>query len=261
MRPIVWASRDAVFELKGLNKVRLPAAEMSMLKYWRVDKTADLPGMNVFFPGVELLFSSNTSPRAGFAKNKKCFGVKLVLDPREPPDDGAGGARILTYVPLAVVVRPAKGQVVEVCHSAAPVLVPEGFVVSKQKSAGFSGRNMKITRTALPFDYAYAVTNFYAQGLSFKDECWVAHLTLPASGRLNRAGRYVVTTRFASMIRLLLLEPLWEDGETKKKVLDAYIRIACMSQTLLNERERLDKVAAATLTRHTDLAQLCGLID
>jgi len=39
----------------------------------------------------------------------------------------------------------------------------------------------------------------------------------------------LVTTRFASIGSLSALEPLWEDGETKKKVLDAYIKIACMS--------------------------------
>eukprot|EP00951_Prasinocladus_malaysianus_P001858 scaffold13242_cov15-Prasinocladus_malaysianus.AAC.1 len=59
------------------------------------------------FEGMDLVCKKgNKSVDLGWASNNSYTLHSIVLDPREPPDDGNGPACELKYLPVALVVRP-----------------------------------------------------------------------------------------------------------------------------------------------------------
>ena len=95
----------------------------------------------------------------------------------------------------------------------------------------------------------FCVTDYYAQGLSFRDEVWFAHLCRPDTGALRRASVLVTLTRFADWDRVLAWTPLWPATASEKdieRVIDAFHRAAAPSPDLLAEMDRVREAAMRT---------------
>ena len=107
------------------------------------------------------------------------------------------------------------------------------------------------------------MTDFYCQGMSFKDDCWLAHLNPPATGqseagkrtKLRRANVFVTLTRYASLDRVQLVAPLWPEGDAAARlnVINQFKEACRMSVDLTNEIDRLQRAADETKQRYPDL--------
>lgn len=72
-----------------------------------------------------------------------------------------------------------------------------------------------MARWGFPLELAYVVTDYFAQGLTFRaDDTRLAHMCKPPNPPWHRASIYVMHTRFRSMAALHLLCPLWPPGDT-----------------------------------------------
>lgn len=116
------------------------------------------------------------------------------------------------------------------------------------------GQDITISRRGIPLAEGYVVTDFYTQGMSFKENCWVAHLNLPPGGGTTnatlRASMFVLLSRFASWEHVRILVPLWRSNATQKekdKIIDRYHNICKLPENFKAELERLKKQSAATL--------------
>jgi hypothetical protein len=170
--------------------------------------------MRVFFPGCRYLFRDSDAPEAGRMTNGVAEGVHLVLDPKEPPDDGQGPYHVLRHHPLALIARPLEGPAAAGAPTTPAVgVVPEGCVAFEPTSATFTARtqfertplvingkersNIKITRRGFKTALAYAFTDHFCQGASFQaGKPWLAHMTPPPRGKMSREGILVTCTRF-----------------------------------------------------------------
>jgi hypothetical protein len=82
---------------------------------------------------------------------------------------------------------------------------------------------------------AYAVTDYYCQGVSFKLDAWLAHLKVPPTvGGLRRPAVFVVLTRWGAWEQVTLLRLLWAAGDTvgREKVIDQFYELACLEPDL-----------------------------
>ena len=115
-----------------------------------------------------------------------------------------------------------------------------------------------IHRWGFPLDLAYAVTDYFAEGTSFRGQNWLAHLSRPPDGRLHRASLYVIPTRFSSLDDFHLLCPLWPHGDDaeKDRVLQKLLRLAQPVPDLKAEWQRLLDLAELTRLQLQDLHQL-----
>ncbi len=136
--------------------------------------TGDIPGISCFFPGCHYIFPDTNADNIHNrqVKNQTAQGRKIVLDPREPPDDLSKPYRMLSYPPLAIFVQPDGPPIGDVCgglggcpincipmtHSfhtftvswiGAQQLFKDGYEV---------GCSMSIKRFGIQLSLAYAVT-------------------------------------------------------------------------------------------------------
>ena len=98
---------------------------------------------------------------------------------------------------------------------------------------------------------AYAITDYYCEGMSFGNARWMAHLCIPPDNHsLGRAAVFVVTTRFAAWAKLWLVTPLWAEGdaEERERVIDMFHKLACIEPELKKELRRLRAAAEACKT-------------
>jgi len=91
---------------KGKKERRLSRAVLQELERQDHTMTGGFDTWMAFFPGCEYIFCNTAIPIIGWANNCTAVGVKLLLDPREKPDDGKGPTHELDYPPLAIIVRP-----------------------------------------------------------------------------------------------------------------------------------------------------------
>ncbi len=117
-------------------------------------------------------------------------------------------------------------------------------------------------RTTIPLGAGYAVTDYFAQGMSFKEEYWLAHLTPPPGrARLQRSSVYVSLTRFARMSKFLALAPLWteDDASARDDVISKFHDAAQVDPELVADVKRLEALSVETLQRYQPLIQRLGL--
>jgi hypothetical protein len=96
----------------------------------------------------------------------------------------------------------------------------------------------------------YAVTDYFAQGLTFKDSRWIVHLTPPPAGQFARASIVVIISRYRSWDDVFLLEPLWHDGSQRLAVIERFQKALAMHSDLEAELARLQTAAS----RHARLS-------
>eukprot|EP00882_Tetradesmus_deserticola_P032137 GHRQ01036370.1.p1 GENE.GHRQ01036370.1~~GHRQ01036370.1.p1 ORF type:complete len:255 (-),score=13.31 GHRQ01036370.1:415-1179(-) len=240
------------------------------------EDTEGVGSMQMFFPECVYTFNDNAVPQLGMVNNAECVGVGLLLAPGER-DDGRHGCWFLKRPPVAVFVRPVGTAVSQVAWhtlrakfpSLPEACVPvtprwtESFAVQyfvKQRPAGGGPEkemkcSMNVRRFGMDMSDAYAVTDYYCQGVSFKLDAWLAHLNLPPTGGgLQRAAVFVVLTRWGAWEHVALLCPLWPAGDAaaRDKVIDQFHELACLEPDLRIELTRLKGVAEQAKEKFAD---------
>ena len=227
------------------------------------DDTNMVPTVQLFFAGIEYLFTDSEAPAAHRFKNHGCYGRAIVLHPDEPPDDLSQPVRVLSYHPLAIHVEPWGEPLGDVCRDAAgcpvncipvePVNVSGASMTFPKTIDAGDGTTMSpdlaFTRRGFPLVLAYAVTDYFAQGMSFKGACWILHLSPPPSGHFKRPSVLVPLTRYRHWGEVRSLCPLWSQSaneEDKQAVKDKFVACARVSPDLVAEMRRLKQAAIAT---------------
>lgn len=199
---------------------------------------------------MEYTYIDNDAPHLARVKNARCEAVHFYLHPNEPADDLSQPVRILRYPPISVVVRSLDMPAYAATLPIFPMLpITRTFKVALPRHLHTNtATSIKVQRRALPLGDAYAITDFFAQGLSFKHNCWLAHLTPPPNGQLTRATLLVILTRFASWSMIRLLTKLWPDGDNKqrKKVINRYLTACQPDQQQAHDTQRLQQLATTT---------------
>jgi hypothetical protein len=102
----------------------------------------------------------------------------------------------------------------------------------------------------MPILSAYAVTDYYAQGMSFPaDEPWVLHLNPPPDGPIKRASILVMLSRFSVWSKVRLIQPLWKTKAERLQVIMRFAEAMELEDGLHADLERLDALAAVTTAR------------
>jgi hypothetical protein len=91
----------------------------------------------------------------------------------------------------------------------------------------------------------YAVTDYYAQGLTFKDDRWLVHLTPPPGGKFARASIVVIISRYRSWDSVHLLDRLWDSAAQREVAIDKFTKTLTMTPALEHELARLQALAAS----------------
>lgn len=192
--------------------------------------------------------------------------------------------RYLVKLPMAIIVRP-EGEAGKTTPSSVRAalkdpflrkLVPDGCLpvtpAEKQTTHKFDrgkgvtidghhyfpGELIKIRRKAIPLSEGYSVTDFYTQGMSFGDACWVAHINLPPGGGANatlRASMFVLFSRFKSWEHVKILRPLFTDNtpfKDKQKIIDRLLAITQLPDDFKAELRRLRAKDEETKSRLGD---------
>ncbi|KXZ41050.1 hypothetical protein GPECTOR_902g156 [Gonium pectorale] len=227
-----------------------------------------------------MLILNNDGPDAGACHNNPVVGCGLLLDEREPPDDGAGPYRKLKYVPKGIFVRPLNNNADTAAilsgigdysdsHGAFIITprwsspVTQTFPQPLDLGTGKRVASATFKRYNIPLGDAYVVTDYYCEGASFGDDCWVADLTPPPGHGIKRATIFVILTRFRSMDHVLLLRPLYDERfpASFTAVVDQFLKAARLGPDLTAELGRLSGLAASTRERYAaDYARAAALI-
>ena len=94
---------------------------------------------------------------------------------------------------------------------------------------------------------AYAVTDFFIQGMNLKNQLWFLHLNPPPTGAFQRCSLLVAITRFSQWAEIHLLCPLWNNDEEKEKVIDYFMdHMAKMDDDIYHELQNIYKLAQET---------------
>ena len=95
-------------------------------------------------------------------------------------------------------------------------------------------------RNGFPIGDGFAVTDYFAEGLSFGAAPWYAYLAKPDRGRLQRASVLVTLTRFRDWDAVWVWAPLWRPGdeEERKRVVNSFAAAAKPSADLTVAEER-----------------------
>lgn len=176
----------------------------------------------------------------------------LVLHQGEV-DDGVHGCWFLKRPPIAVYVKPlgvvvsdAAWQTMQAsfpglpqgCVPITPQWTPSFAVQVFMKHAGGGpevSTHVNVRRFGINLDDAYAVTDYYCQGVSFKSDAWMAHLNVPPTGGgLQRAAVFVILIRWGAWDDVALLAPLWRPGDraARDRVIDQFHQLACLDPDL-----------------------------
>ena len=167
-------------------------------------------------------------------RNNVCIGVGLLLDAREAEDaDPATSERQLRHPPQGVLVRPQNDLSARAMPSVpgAPqhcILVSpqtETVKVTLPSLTLINGRlvqTVNVHRRNIPLGEGFAVTDYYVQGMSFKEHCWCIDIAPPPTGGMDAASVYVPLTRYASWDDVHLWRELYPAGDAARR--DAVVR-------------------------------------
>jgi hypothetical protein len=199
-----------------------------------------IPFLAYFFPGCRYVFGNVQLSHWGHITNNECIGESIILDEREQPDTGAGRVRELQYPPKAIIVRPAGPPPPAFTHD-----VPAGclMVLPEYGPAHKIADGFSVKRFGCKLLSGYAVTDYYAQGLTFKDGLWLVHLTPPPTATFARASIVVILSRYRSWDDVHLWEPLWDTPAARTAVINKYHKALQMTDRLETELKRLHTAA------------------
>ncbi|EFJ39058.1 hypothetical protein VOLCADRAFT_101395, partial [Volvox carteri f. nagariensis] len=214
-----------------------------------------------YYEGARYTLLDTTAADAGACHNNEVEACGLLTDSREPPDDGCGPYWRLHYLPAAVLVRPIKGHAPKAVladladfatKGAAFAIVPRpspaANITVPAANTGTTTKNVR--RVNVPLGDYYAVTDYFVQGRSFKEECWVADLSVPPGG-LKRATMYVLLTRYKTLDHIRLLRPLSTTPDERTRVVKQFMAATKLDPDLAAELRLLDRRATETRERYT----------
>ena len=227
------------------------------------NQTGDMPAMQYFFPGVLYIFNDNHAPHVNWTNNTTCVGHSIVVHPDEPAFAAGNDLHVLRYPPLAVMVCPegltmasmSPGLLVDNCvpvmqaTASFTVRFPEPMVMYKDAADNTPREyTISIKRVGIPLDHAMAVTDFYAQGVSFKKDPFFCHINPPPDSSIRRANILVPVSRPSLWDALHLVAPLWPKGDVqeRKRVIQAFMRAVKPRPEYVKEMARLHDLASAT---------------
>lgn len=261
-RLYMWRSVDTMTD-----GAIIPSTLLAFLEKKAITAGGAFPAKNYFFDGIQYLFKDNDAKRAGRVRNNTCTGRAIILDPREIEDDMTKPIRVLQFPPLAICVEPENFKLGQLCE----LPVPENCIVVGQKrtsaircklphefhvSPGKTIKSFTFTRLGIPLDGGYAVTDYFAEGMSFTPpDVWVAHMNPPPSGLFTRASIYVTMSRFRRLSQFHSLLPLWQEGNDAERdiVVDKFVKAAKLSDSLIADFKRLQRTAELTKEAHARL--------
>ncbi|EFJ45557.1 hypothetical protein VOLCADRAFT_93997 [Volvox carteri f. nagariensis] len=153
-----------------------------------------------YYHGARYILLDTTAADAGASHNNEVEACGLLEDGREPADDGRGPYRRLKYLPAAVIVRPISGHIPGTVlqglgdyasRGGAFILSPRASCIAEvdMPAAGYGTITKQIRRLNVPLGDRQAVTDYFVQGRSFKDECWLVDLALLRSRKAEALGR------------------------------------------------------------------------
>jgi hypothetical protein len=272
---IFWRNPDTCASLGG---GRLSSEILSSIEEMKLKDTAQIPAYGCFFPGVSYLFPENSREMRNAhnreVKNLGCTGHSIILDPREElekPDDLSKPYRFLKYPPLCIYVKPDGPPIGDVCRSQVagapcpPDCIPmtpmqKSFNVKAMTSRQTEGipedvqifdelpflrlekYELTIKRKGISLQLAYCVTDYFAQGMSFRGAPWLLHLSLPDNRAVfSRANLLIPLSRPSLWSQLKLLTPLWPPDKPSAK--DKYLK--AVMEALKPDEEYLAEMARA----------------
>lgn len=244
------------------------------------EQTEKIPGVQFYFPGCRYLFIDNHAPELGYVNNGECIGRGILLNSGEE-DVGEGDVWFLRRPPIALYVEPAEATVTTAAWRSLRAEMPtlpdrcvpvmatwtsEFSVVFPDKKAPDEANQEEqpclgpfgtwdLVKYGVPIGEGYAVTDFYCQGMNFRDQCWLAHLSPPPDPTgLTRASVYVTLSRWHSWDDVKLIAPLWTPGnmEERIQVIDKFTKIARLGPELRAQLIRLKDLAVSTKQSHAD---------
>lgn len=194
-------------------------------------------------------------------KNNFCTGEQLILHPAEPDDDLSLPYRTLRFPPLAILVRPEHSNIKEQMSGIKPGCIPilpksKTFSVTLPDAPTDGPQTYSVKRTSHPVGDGYAVTDYFVQGTSFKQERWLLHMNPPSRG-FSRATLLVMLTRYRSLDDIFLVCPLWPavDMQAREAVITKFHEAVRVDSDLLAEMKRLVQVDAATRAKYAHLLE------
>lgn len=243
-----------------------------MLDGLQANKTGLMPTVSFFFEGMRKMFTANEGLNIGYVKNNTCTCVRLMLDSREPQDDGLGDVWMLRYHPVAEIVRP---DIIDVgatilpafpgCIAVVPITPLQGFKLALPQPmaltpGGKTVTNVTIHRFGMAMDTADVVTDYWTQGMSFLRGLFIIDLTPPATGGpMKGPSIRVPLSRYSSYNDIKLFRPLWSTTSEKHIVVDKLWAALKPDKVIMAERHRLEDLANATALRHAGLLAKHGL--
>ena len=283
VRPIVWNAQHRIVVDKKKKAANTLPPEMTPLQHQQCmcafDETFDhIPADIWYVPGALYIHIGTTGADAGACNKNVVRAVGIVLHPNEPPDNGQGTYRRLQYMPLAVFVKPVSGMPLPASVTSPEFAnqFPGAFpVVPMTAQATVSLPNwanrpndhramvkLTIARTNMGLGDAYAVTDFFVQGFSFKDACWIIDLAVGPKNSIHRACLYVLLSRYRSWDDIKLLRPLFPEtpnglrAKERKRVVDAFLKAAKVDPDLVANHTLLEREEANTRAKYADVFEL-----
>ncbi|EFJ39451.1 hypothetical protein VOLCADRAFT_100956 [Volvox carteri f. nagariensis] len=134
-----------------------------------------------YYHGARYILLDTTAADAGASHNNEVEACGLLEDGREPADDSRGPYRRLKYLPAAVIVRPISGHIPGTVlqgladyasRGGAFILSPRASCIAEvdMPAAGYGTITKQIRRLNVPLGDRQAVTDYFVQGRSFKDD-------------------------------------------------------------------------------------------
>lgn len=221
-----------------------------------------MPTIGIYFDGIEYLIADSTLPHWGRCKNNTAVGVQIVLDREDANDVNATTAiRILKKPPLTIIVRP---QGVDADKQYAEN-IPQGCVPFVRRKGNFTvklkERQVQVHRSSIALSPAYAVTDYYAQGMTYNDDTVYFTEFLPPRGPMKKESTYVTLTRHRNYSQLHALNHLFDHNDINNicqtHVFKRYFKVLTQPDRDKDaEVQRMQEIYQRTRERHAALYSL-----
>ena len=126
---------------------------------------------------------------------------------------------------------------------------------------GVLATSVAVTLTGFKLRAASAVSDYWCQGTSFGDNCWLADMVPAPTGKVQRASFLVMMPRFKSKERFRTLRRLWKEGdrEEEARVKRVLLKATEMDEDLRAEMCRTRMLAWKTQDEFKGLFAMYGL--
>lgn len=237
---------DLAFHGKN-DQVLLPEGVQNALRNQPMTSDEKIPHVPFVYHGMEAIHRSNpvrpdnrsvagtANVDLGWTTNNACRVLGLILDEREPPDDRTDPeCWELQYLALGIVVEPLESfpEGTPPVNNYLRELFPDSphayIVPPTSQSIKFNvpmrlrrnqsdgEKKMPIHRTGFKLTPAIGATDFFSQGLSFRNMSIIIDLRIPP-GNANAAADLVILSRATTLDDIYLMHELWPRDDEKAR--------------------------------------------